>query len=540
MKAYSAAGFLALASTAYGQSIDKQCPNSDICYSLNIPDSTASSNSGDIYLQITASTSYSWVAIGQGSSMLDSNMFIIYTDSSGSNVTVSPRLGSGYEEPKYTSDTKISILDGTGVSNGVMTANFKCSSCSSWSGGSMDFSDSNDNGWIHAFLSGDPLDSSSTSATIDRHNPGDSSTFQFVYSAASGGSSANPFATGGSGSGSSSQSCIPRSSTAAATATANNGGSGGSTATATGGPFPWGTGRPTQRPTDDFGPWGPHETGDNDNNKREIFEERASLPYCDEITGSGNQFGGTGSGFNGIATDFQKQKNILITHGVMACLAFAFMFPVGAIAIRLLSFPGSIWLHAGLQIFAYILFIVAFGLGIWVADQNPTKKLSDYHPVIGIVLFILLFLQPILGWMHHALYKKYQERTFWSYGHIWLGRIVITLGIINGGLGLMYAKDDAPATTGEIAAYGVVAGIIWLIYIISIFIGERRRAAQRAAAPPKYTERNTSDDSPMTPPTGWAAQSQGRQSSGRSVSPVSPVDGGHEMEYYGPPGERTK
>jgi hypothetical protein len=56
------------------------------------------------------------------------------------------------------------------------------------------------------------------------------------------------------------------------------------------------------------------------------------------------------------------------------------------------------------------------------------------------VLFILIFFQPILGYMHHRLFKKYKRRTFWSHAHIWLGRIIITLGIINGGLGLDLAN----------------------------------------------------------------------------------------------------
>ncbi len=58
--------------------------------------------------------------------MSGSDIFIIYTDASGTNVTVSPRLGTGDSEPKFNSDAKITLLDGTGVSGGNMVANFKC------------------------------------------------------------------------------------------------------------------------------------------------------------------------------------------------------------------------------------------------------------------------------------------------------------------------------------------------------------------------------------------------------------------------------
>ena len=46
--------------------------------------------------------------------------------------------------------------------------------------------------------------------------------------------------------------------------------------------------------------------------------------------------------------------------------------------------------------------------------------------------------------------------------HIWHGRILIILGIVNGGLGLQLADNT---TSGEIA-YGVVAGVIFVVYIV--------------------------------------------------------------------------
>jgi hypothetical protein len=107
--------------------------------------------------------------------------------------------------------------------------------------------------------------------------------------------------------------------------------------------------------------------------------------------------------------------------------------------------------------------------------------MTNAHPIIGIVLFILLLIQPFLGYMHHAAFKRTQTRTAWSHGHIWLGRIIITLGIINGGLGFLLAANTS---YGPIA-YGVVAGVFWLAYVAASFIGERRR---KRGLPPKYEE----------------------------------------------------
>jgi hypothetical protein len=59
----------------------------------------------------------------------------------------------------------------------------------------------------------------------------------------------------------------------------------------------------------------------------------------------------------------------MIAHGVLASLAFVIFFPFGAIGIRLFSFPGLVWFHAVVQVIAYLLFIAAFGIGIYLATQ---------------------------------------------------------------------------------------------------------------------------------------------------------------------------
>jgi hypothetical protein len=104
-----------------------------------------------------------------------------------------------------------------------------------------------------------------------------------------------------------------------------------------------------------------------------------------------------------------------------------------------------------------------------------------YHPIIGLVLFALVSLQPIGGILHHLGYRRTGGRTLISHIHIWMGRIIITLGIINGGLGLRIAGN---ATRGQQIAYGVVGGIMWLLFIlIGVFLAGRggRRATAAGA-----------------------------------------------------------
>lgn len=58
--------------------------------------------------------------------MAGANIMVIYADQSGTNVTLSPRLGLGHFMPNYNPDAKVTLLDGSGIKDGVMTANVRC------------------------------------------------------------------------------------------------------------------------------------------------------------------------------------------------------------------------------------------------------------------------------------------------------------------------------------------------------------------------------------------------------------------------------
>jgi hypothetical protein len=165
----------------------------------------------------------------------------------------------------------------------------------------------------------------------------------------------------------------------------------------------------------------------------------------------------------------QSQNRFAQVHGALAGLAFVAIFPIGAILVRLASFSGLAWIHGGLQIFGYIIFIAAAGIGIYVA--NASDRLDEPHAIIGLLLFAVLFFMPIVGTIHHKVYKKVQKRTVWSYGHIFTGRVGIILGIANGGAGLQLAG----ASRSSVIAYGVIAGLMGLAYLAAIVFGELKR-----------------------------------------------------------------
>lgn len=83
---------------------------------------------------------------------------------------------------------------------------------------------------------------------------------------------------------------------------------------------------------------------------------------------------------------------------------------------------------------------------------------------------------PVLGFIHHHKFKKYQRRTAVSHVHIWLGRFLVLLGIVNGGLGLKQAGASHDVKVGY-AIIAAIAGTIWLFF--SIFGEVKRNREQR-------------------------------------------------------------
>lgn len=163
--------------------------NDDLTYSINVPEDTAKSGSGPIYFQMNSTRQVQWFALGQGTRMAGANIFVAYT--SGDEVTVSPRSGVGEIEPLYNKDAQITILNGSGVHDGVVTASVRCDTCIKWTGGAENV-ESSSSPWIWAVRYGPSLNSVSVTESIIRHD--DHGVVSIDLKKATGGSSANPFA----------------------------------------------------------------------------------------------------------------------------------------------------------------------------------------------------------------------------------------------------------------------------------------------------------------------------------------------------------
>ncbi|KAL1891047.1 hypothetical protein Sste5346_007870 [Sporothrix stenoceras] len=215
--------------------------------------------------------------------------------------------------------------------------------------------------------------------------------------------------------------------------------------------------------------------------------------------GSNGPFGGSGNGGNsngGIAggrngngfpglfgISLQDAIHYRTIHGILASLSIVVLFPVGSILMRVVPGRFAIWAHGIFQMMAFLLYVAAAALGIYLVKMvripftggsllsNPS---TNIHPIMGIVTLATLFFQPILGFIHHAKFKQLGRRTFWSHMHLWNGRIGITVGIVNGGLGLRLAN----AAYSIKVAYIIVAAIVWFFWFVVAVISEIRRARQ--------------------------------------------------------------
>lgn len=335
-------------------------------------------NSGDLFFQIVAATSYQWVALGEGSQMAGANIFVIYA-SGQNNVTLSPRLGTGHVEPKFNPSAQVSLLEGSGIQDGYMTANIRCESCLHWPGGSLDPA-STSSSWIWAVKEGSPLDTTDKSASIVEHDAHGNQAIDMTKA------------------------------TISSTNMTNNN------------PF----------------------IGFNG-----LFAAAAS-------SSGGSSGGGSES----------STTKILIAHGLLMAFAFLVLFPSFAAGLHLIPYAKTVSrIHAPMQLFTLCVALAGLSLGVYLGVTGDVMK--AYHPIIGLITVGgISLVQPLMGLSQHLHYRKTGEKVWFAYVHRWFGRFMILLGIINGGLGFMFAGIGTPGVPkGAVIAYAVIAGVFGLGYI---------------------------------------------------------------------------
>lgn len=88
--------------------------------------------------------------------------------------------------------------------------------------------------------------------------------------------------------------------------------------------------------------------------------------------------------------------------------------------------------------------------------------------------------QPFLGVLHHRHFVRNEGRGLVSHFHIWWGRLLMVMGIINGGLGLQLAL----APRSVIIGYSVASAVLFLAYVAAKVIGSCFLGPKRAQKNP--------------------------------------------------------
>jgi hypothetical protein len=120
---------------------------------------------------------------------------------------------------------------------------------------------------------------------------------------------------------------------------------------------------------------------------------------------------------------------LVTLHAICLGGSFVVLFPLG---VGLLRFFNSFRLHWMLQAIATVICII--GLAAAVALSILDVEYSSFtaaHQIIGFLVIVVLMLQLVLGYAHHATYKRVGGRTWATYMHLWTGRTVVVIGMIN-------------------------------------------------------------------------------------------------------------
>jgi Cytochrome domain of cellobiose dehydrogenase len=182
------------------------------------------------------------------------------------------------------------------------------------------------------------------------------------------------------------------------------------------------------------------------------------------------------------------------SHGIIMAVVFLFLFPIGALMTYLPFSRKILFAHVPLQLLSVSLLIVAMALGVKLGVDIDAY--DEYHQIIGyITVSCLVLFQPALGLIQHVRFRKVEKRTIFGYVHQWLGRILILLGIVNGGLGLRISgeigSEDVPRWS--VIAYGVAAGVVGLLYI-AVVSGSGLIRKRKSGSKEEIKQRNGNAD----------------------------------------------
>ncbi|KHN98343.1 uncharacterized protein MAM_04104 [Metarhizium album ARSEF 1941] len=194
-------------------------------------------------------------------------------------------------------------------------------------------------------------------------------------------------------------------------------------------------------------------------------------PFASGDGNGGNATSAPGGDGHGVAVvQGDPVRTLLYAHGIIMSAVFVLGYPIGAMLMPLL---GRWAMHAGWQLVTFMAMWAGVGVGYVLSRRTDLQC----HSQLGIILACLVSLQPLLGYLHHRHYLKSKQRGIVSHFHIWYGRLLIILGVIDGGLGLQLAGNDYTF----VVTYCVLVAVVAAAYVAVVLFKMRR--TRRAGVP---------------------------------------------------------
>jgi hypothetical protein len=194
----------------------------------------------------------------------------------------------------------------------------------------------------------------------------------------------------------------------------------------------------------------------------------------------------------------------ILIHGILMFVAWGVCAPAGILIARYFKNEMGVWWFR-----AHIAFMGGLVGGLSIAgfsvmvkeipdrhfDMTKYKSPFGVHVLIGLIIFIILFLQIAQGVIIDRLWNP-QRRSipWWDKLHWWMGRIIFLLSLANIPVGMMLMI--AMSYTVSNVIFGMVA--LWSLLVLLAFAGLEAFKGQTHHKEPSPTRANLRD-SPFYP-----------------------------------------
>ncbi|QUC16099.1 uncharacterized protein UV8b_00340 [Ustilaginoidea virens] len=227
-------------------------------------------------------------------------------------------------------------------------------------------------------------------------------------------------------------------------------------------------------------------------------------------------------------------------HGTFMIFFIVGMMNFGVFLLRACGWAK--W-HAVNQLFATLGVLSGLALGVLTSfHYNRSRGFKHYHQIIGYIVVAFVLAQVALGVKHHLEYQKTRAPTRFGRIHLWLGRLILLLAVLNSFFGFSFARNQRYAVA--------LAGLLVLVCAVALFFMynrtrffDRKRQFQPLGTqqpPPWRQQAGTSGYGAGDAPPGYESASQhvGLQPAAPSSSSSpgnSPWRSGGDKDYEDEP-----